>query len=151
MVILEVFYSWSVWQKNWLIKLDKVTKLENFVLFGQRVWMCIVFGPCKDTKSFFNRRQISRIYLLKNQIHKNRDRKYNNTGPILVKITYFAPLYLHTLTNNAVHCNSCGRGMCEILVLRNMKWLRKKSEIAKFRSFAQIARWPSEKWLLPPS
>ena len=83
--------------------------------------MCIVFGPCKDTKSFFNRRQISRIYLLKNQIHKNRDRKYNNTGIILVKITFFAPLYLHILTNNAVHCNSCVRGMCEILVLGNMK------------------------------
>ena len=62
--------------------------------------------------------------------------EFFNSVIILVKITFFAPLYLHTLTNNAVHCNSCVRGMCEILVLRNMKWLRKKSEIAKFRSFA---------------
>ena len=47
--------------------------------------------------------------------------------------------------------NSCVRGMCEIVVLRNLKWLWKKSEIAKFRSFAKIARWASEEWLLPPS
>ena len=63
------FWKFSILElsnKNWLIKLDKVTKLENFVLFEQRVWMRIVFGPCKDTKSFslncLNGRKIFRIW-----------------------------------------------------------------------------------------
>ena len=59
---------------------------------------------------------------------------------ILVKITFLCTIVVHTLTDNAVHCNSGGRGLCEILMLRNMKWLRKKSEIATLVSFAANAR-----------